>query len=47
MISTCDEPWFSLDRSWVSADGQYEYNLQYDGEIADAIKIANSFSAVK
>jgi hypothetical protein len=33
--------------SWVSADGRYEYNLQYDGEIADAIKIANSFSEVK
>ena len=33
--------------SWVSADGQYEYTLQYDGEIADAIKIANSFSEVK
>jgi hypothetical protein len=33
--------------SWVSADGAYEYNLQYDGEIADAIKIANSFSEVK
>jgi hypothetical protein len=33
--------------SWVSADGRYEYNLQYDGKIADAIKIANSFSEVK
>ncbi len=33
--------------SWVSADGAYEYSLQYDGEIADAIKIANSFSEVK
>jgi hypothetical protein len=33
--------------SWVSADGRYEYTLQYDGEIADAIKIADSFSEVK
>ncbi len=33
--------------SWQSADGRYEYNLQYDGQIADAIKIVNSFSEVK
>jgi hypothetical protein len=33
--------------SWVSADGRYEYTLQYDWEIADAIKIADSFSEVK
>jgi hypothetical protein len=33
--------------SWVSADSRYKYNLQYDGAIADAIKIANSFSEVK
>jgi hypothetical protein len=33
--------------SWVSADGRYEYTLRYDGETADAIKIANSFSEVK
>jgi hypothetical protein len=33
--------------SWVSADGRYEYTLQYDGEIADAVRIANSFSEVK
>jgi hypothetical protein len=33
--------------SWQSADGWYEYSLQYDGEITDAIKIDNSFSEVK
>jgi DNA invertase Pin-like site-specific DNA recombinase len=33
--------------SWVSADGRYEYTLQYDGKIADAIRIANSFDLVK
>ncbi len=33
--------------TWVSADDQYEYTLQYNGEIADAIKIASSFNKVK
>jgi len=33
--------------SWVSADGQYEYTLQYDGEFSDAIKIAGSFTGLQ
>jgi len=33
--------------SWVTSDGQYEYGLQYAGNIADAVKIAGSFTGLQ
>jgi hypothetical protein len=33
--------------SWVTSDGQYEYGLQYAGNIADAVKIADSFTGLQ
>jgi hypothetical protein len=33
--------------SWVTSDGQYEYGLQYAGNIADTVKIAGSFTGLQ
>lgn len=33
--------------SWMTSDVQYEYGLQYAGNIADAVKIADSFTGLQ